>query len=114
MAYVLNVLSSYYQTFGAGIAKPASFGSAELSEVAVAVTATEAGIAAANISFARGFKSDSTGVEHAYLKQSFNGIPIINTAANVAFKGESVMSFGSSFIDTESGTPVFRFHLAVI
>ena len=100
---IFHLVNILLQTYGEGIAKPASLGAADLSDVAIAVTATESNIAAANISFERGFKSDSTGVEHAYLKQQYNGIPIINTAANVAFKGESITSFGSSFIDTESG-----------
>lgn len=33
-----------------------------------------------------------------------NGIPFVNSIANVAYKGEKVVSFGNSFIDISKGS----------
>ena len=57
-----------------------------------------------DVRYQSGFTDKTTGVEHAYLKQYYNGIPLINTAANVAFKGDKVVSYGSSFIDIDACT----------
>lgn len=55
-----------------------------------------------DVRYNSGFTDATTGVEHAYLKQYYNGVPIINTAANVAFKGNKIVSFGSSFVDIDA------------
>lgn len=80
-----------------------SFNEKSLEDVSITFTSTEAGIHSEDIVFHRGFKSPSTGVEHAYLKQQHLGIPILNTSANIALKEDKVLTFGSSFIDTKSG-----------
>ncbi|CAA7257435.1 unnamed protein product [Cyclocybe aegerita] len=40
--------------------------------------------------------------QYAYLKQSANGIDFANAVANVVFKGDKVVSFGSSFVNFSS------------
>ncbi|KDR76563.1 hypothetical protein GALMADRAFT_246959 [Galerina marginata CBS 339.88] len=58
------------------------------------------GIAAENIEYKSGFSAGTSRV--AYVKQSINGIPVANAVANVAFSGDKVVSYGSSFVDTKS------------
>lgn len=50
------------------------------------------------MSYHSGFTRD--GIDVAYIKQSINGLPFANTAANVAFKNDRVVSFGSNFVDS--------------
>lgn len=84
------------------------------------------GISSDNVAWRSGFQAGSNRV--AYLKQSIvrrvlppnenrkkistipqltlpqhqNGIPLANAVANVAFNGDTVVSYGSSFVDTQS------------
>jgi hypothetical protein len=51
-----------------------------------------------SIAYRSGFERD--GIEHAYLHQVHNGIPVANTASNVVFKDGKVVSFASSFANT--------------
>jgi extracellular elastinolytic metalloproteinase len=53
---------------------------------------------ASSMYYRSGFSRD--GIDVAYIKQVHNDIPFANTAANVAFKNDKVVSFGSSFVDT--------------
>ncbi|QRW24504.1 extracellular metalloproteinase MEP [Rhizoctonia solani] len=39
---------------------------------------------------------------HEYFRQSFNNIPVANAVANVALKGDRVVSFGTSFVKPKS------------
>ncbi|KAJ8087735.1 hypothetical protein PM082_006572 [Marasmius tenuissimus] len=50
-----------------------------------------------NIAFKSGYTSND-GVTFGYAKQSHNGISFINAVANVAFKDNKVVAFGSSFV----------------
>ncbi|KAF8600980.1 hypothetical protein BDV93DRAFT_533761 [Ceratobasidium sp. AG-I] len=47
-----------------------------------------------------GHSSDVATFE--YFRQMFNGIPVTNAVANVAIKGDKVVSFGSSFVKPKS------------
>ncbi|KAH9477316.1 Extracellular metalloproteinase MEP [Psilocybe cubensis] len=58
------------------------------------------GISSDNVAWRSGFEAGANRV--AYLKQSINGIPLANAVANVAFNGDTVVSYGSSFVDTKA------------
>ncbi|KAF6749245.1 metalloprotease [Ephemerocybe angulata] len=49
------------------------------------------------VQFRSGYTSDD-GIEHAYVRQSHNDIPFANAVANVAFKNNKAVAFGSSFV----------------
>jgi len=52
----------------------------------------------------------TTHADIAYMKQYFEGIPFANTAANVAYKGDRMMSFSSNFISFDASVyPCFWF-----
>ncbi|KAG8692625.1 hypothetical protein FRC09_011074 [Ceratobasidium sp. 395] len=49
-------------------------------------------------SLARRVGHSFDGVSHHYFNQLANGIPVANAVANVAMKGDKVMSYGASFV----------------
>ncbi|KAK7034645.1 hypothetical protein VNI00_012287, partial [Paramarasmius palmivorus] len=60
------------------------------------------------LSYKTGYTSG--GKAYGYLKQQHNGIPFANAVANVAFKDNTPVSFGASFVDTANiadSTPTF-------
>ncbi|KAG5644069.1 hypothetical protein DXG03_009159 [Asterophora parasitica] len=87
-----------FQTFGAGLEQPALHGRAVqgIEESAVAVVQSQLDVPASEISYKSGY-STATG-KFAYVKQRHNGIPFANAVANIAWKGNKVVSFGSSFV----------------
>ena len=77
------------------------------------------GISANNVIYKSGFTDGSA--RYAYVKQTIvrschsknspiinnfgqDGIPLANGVANVAFNGDKVVSYGSSFVDAKSGS----------
>jgi extracellular elastinolytic metalloproteinase len=77
------------------------------------------GISADNVVYKSGFTDGSA--RYAYVKQTIvrschsknspiidifgqDGIPLANGVGNVAFNGDKVVSYGSSFVDTKSGS----------
>lgn len=60
------------------------------------------GVNTDNVVYKSGFTDGSA--RYAYIKQTINGIPLANGVGNVAFNGDKVVSFGSSFVDTNSST----------
>ncbi|PPQ81903.1 hypothetical protein CVT24_009473 [Panaeolus cyanescens] len=59
------------------------------------------GVDTDNITWTSGFMSEKTRV--AYMKQSFNGIPVSNAVANVVFDGtDQVFAYASSFVNATS------------
>ncbi|KAG8692582.1 hypothetical protein FRC08_009678, partial [Ceratobasidium sp. 394] len=45
------------------------------------------------------------GMSYEYFRQVINGIPIANAVANVAVKGDKVMSYGASFVKPQTVAP---------
>ncbi|KAF9057050.1 Fungalysin metallopeptidase-domain-containing protein [Panaeolus papilionaceus] len=59
------------------------------------------GVSLDNVAWTSGFAFEDTRV--AYLKQSFNGIPVSNAVANIVFDGtDSVYAYSSSFVNATS------------
>jgi len=89
---------SSFETFGEGqvdefitTARPNGPGG-----IAKAFIAKKLGVDAATVEYRSGYDRDE--ITHAYAKQSLDGISFANAVANVALKGDKVLSFGSSFV----------------
>ncbi|KAL0062592.1 hypothetical protein AAF712_010526 [Marasmius tenuissimus] len=91
--------SSNYQTFGEGMDLPPSFLDLGIPDKTVSFASSHMNIGLKDIAFKSGYTSKD-GVTFGYAKQSQNGIPFINAVANVAFKNNKVVAFGSSFVST--------------
>ncbi|KAG9075709.1 hypothetical protein FS749_012600, partial [Ceratobasidium sp. UAMH 11750] len=61
------------------------------------------GVAADALTRHSGHSFDGTSYE--YFSQTINGIPIANAVANVAIKGDKVMSYGASFVKPQTVAP---------
>ncbi|KAF8156607.1 metallo proteinase 10 [Crassisporium funariophilum] len=94
---------STFKTYGAAGA-PASATGASLVGASLGSSAisfvSSLGVNATNIDYKSGYTSGTS--RFAYVKQSINGIPVANAVANVAFNGDKVVSYGSSFVDTKT------------
>ncbi|KAG5637838.1 hypothetical protein H0H81_003043 [Sphagnurus paluster] len=87
-----------FKTFGTGLEQPVSFTRAVngIEDSAMTFVQSQLNIPASDVGFKSGYTTD-TG-KFAYVKQYHNGIPFANAVANIAWKGDKVVSFGSSFI----------------
>ncbi|KAF6746342.1 metalloprotease [Ephemerocybe angulata] len=91
---------STFQTFGlAGEESPVLTKRAPggLGDAARAFVASALKLDDKAVQFRSGYTSDD-GIEHAYVRQSHNDIPFANAVANVAFKNNKAVAFGSSFV----------------
>ncbi|KAG8747474.1 hypothetical protein FRC12_014057 [Ceratobasidium sp. 428] len=56
------------------------------------------------------------GISYQYFNQAINGIPVANAVANVAMKGDKVMSYGASFVkprNVGSSSPLISVETAI-
>lgn len=89
-----------YETFGAGVDHPLTKRQdASLKETTVAFVEEKLGVDASAVQFKSGHSGDSG--EFGYARQQHDGIPFANSVANVAFKNNRVVAFGSSFVKTD-------------
>ncbi|TFK32706.1 Fungalysin metallopeptidase-domain-containing protein [Crucibulum laeve] len=93
---------SNFETFGDGIDHPLSKRSdPDLEEAAIAFAGSHLSIDPNTIAFKSGFSGEVA--QHAFLRQTHDGIPFANAVANVAFNhNNKVVSFGSSFVKPTS------------
>ncbi|KAJ8087726.1 hypothetical protein PM082_006563 [Marasmius tenuissimus] len=89
--------SSDYQTFGQGLNLPPSLLGLNIADQTISFVSSQMNIGPKNIAFKSGYTSND-GIMFGYAKQFQNGIPFINAVANVAFKNNKVVAFGSSFV----------------
>ncbi|KAL0062583.1 hypothetical protein AAF712_010517 [Marasmius tenuissimus] len=89
--------SSSYQTFGQGLGLLSSLVGLDSADQTVSFVSSQLQMDSKNIAFKSGYTSND-GVTFGYAKQSHNGISFINAVANVAFKDNKVVAFGSSFV----------------
>ncbi|KAJ3564164.1 hypothetical protein NP233_g8473 [Leucocoprinus birnbaumii] len=94
--------SSTFETFGSGVDHPLSRrGDTDIKESSISFVQSHLGVSPETISFKSGYSGEAA--KHAYVKQTFNGIPVANAAASVAFNHDNkVVAFGSSFIKPKS------------
>ncbi|TEB21331.1 hypothetical protein FA13DRAFT_140775 [Coprinellus micaceus] len=86
-----------FETFGEGIPVPVDLRrDGSLESKARSFIAGRLGVDSANVQWRSGYQSGSE--KRAYVRQAYKGIPFANAVANVAFKGESAVTFGSSFV----------------
>ncbi|KDQ25228.1 hypothetical protein PLEOSDRAFT_1045914 [Pleurotus ostreatus PC15] len=88
-----------YTTFGDGLAGPALRGG-DLKSKTIAVVRQRLGVDERSVNFKSGFSQSSES--YGYVKQQHNGIPFANAVANVAFKDDKIVAFGSSFVKTKN------------
>ncbi|KAG5638544.1 hypothetical protein H0H81_012045 [Sphagnurus paluster] len=91
-----------YQTYGTGLDLP-SFSAQSLPDASVTFVSSRLGVDSSKVSFKSGFTREDTKV--AYVKQAHNGIPFANAVANIAWKNDKVVSFGSSFVRSNKIAP---------
>ncbi|KAH6915888.1 metalloprotease [Coprinopsis sp. MPI-PUGE-AT-0042] len=88
---------SSFETYGEGLEQPASFGLlTDPQTEARQFVADKLRINRETVEYRSGFTNGN--VRHAYVRQELNGVPFANAVANVAFKDNKVVSFGSSFV----------------
>ncbi|KAK1224020.1 hypothetical protein PQX77_013081 [Marasmius sp. AFHP31] len=92
--------SSNYKTYGQGLDLPPSFSEPTIEDKTVTFVSSELNIDSKNIEFKSGYTNED-GESFGYAKQFQNGIPFNNAVANVAFKNNKVVAFGSSFVPTD-------------
>ncbi|KAK7457928.1 hypothetical protein VKT23_010275 [Stygiomarasmius scandens] len=92
---------SNFKTYGDGIDHPALIKRGSLQEKCMSFVQSQLNITdSANLGWRSGFTSDIA--EFGYVRQYHDGIPFANAVANVAMKGDRVVSFANSFVDTSS------------
>ncbi|KAF8149160.1 Fungalysin metallopeptidase-domain-containing protein [Crassisporium funariophilum] len=88
-----------YETFATGLKLDAEITARaprDLNSTALSFVQSRLGVDANSIGFKSGYTDRNE--KYAYVKQFHNGIPFINAVANVAWKDDKVVSFGSSFV----------------
>ncbi|KAI3616994.1 putative extracellular elastinolytic metalloproteinase precursor [Moniliophthora roreri] len=90
--------ASDYKIFGAGIELPQGLIKLSHKEKTLSFVTSQLKIDSDTLVYTSGFSTDNHQV--GYMKQLHNGIPFVNAVANVAFKGNKVIAFGSSFVKT--------------
>ena len=89
--------SSTYETFGEGVDHPLmKRADATLKDSTVAYVEEKLGVNASDVEYKTGY-STGTG-QFAYVRQKHDGVEFANSVANVAFKDDRVVAFGSSFV----------------
>ncbi|KAG6907138.1 hypothetical protein DXG01_010357 [Tephrocybe rancida] len=95
---VLMLLTLWICTFGTGLEQPAAFGELSMPESAIAFVTSRLGIEDSQVIYKSGVTAETAKV--AYVTQAHDGVPFINAVANVGWKVNKVVSFGSSFVKT--------------
>ncbi|KAJ3512217.1 hypothetical protein NLJ89_g3646 [Agrocybe chaxingu] len=91
--------ASTFETFGTGLETDVSIEArapTDLNSTALAFVQSRLGVDASSVGFKSGFTARNE--KFAYVKQYHDGVPFINAVANVAWKNDKVVSFGSSFV----------------
>ncbi|KAL0062132.1 hypothetical protein AAF712_010974 [Marasmius tenuissimus] len=95
--------STNYETFGEGLDIPASLdGNLGINNITLSFMSSKLNVNLSNIAFKSGYTAED-GVTYGYAQQSHEGIPFVNAVANVAFKNNKVVAFGSSFVQVADG-----------
>lgn len=89
---------SSFEVFGEGLPQPTSFGSSAsgLNDTAIAFVQGRLGVDPSTVGYKSGYTASAE--KFAYVRQTHKGVPFINAVANVAWKDDKVVSFGSSFV----------------
>ncbi|KAJ2916540.1 hypothetical protein MD484_g3868, partial [Candolleomyces efflorescens] len=82
---------SVYETFGEGLPQPTSLTKRAPEDEARSFVSNRLKVDESTVQYRSGYSS--TNGRFAY-----NGIPFVNAVANVAFKGDRAVTFGSSFV----------------
>ncbi|KAJ7579596.1 Fungalysin metallopeptidase-domain-containing protein [Mycena floridula] len=96
---------SSFEIFGQGIEHPdgPSLVPRSLQDSAESFITSHLKINASQVGFNSGYAAETAS--YAYLKQFHDGIPFANAVANVAFKGDKIVSVGSSFVRSDQIAP---------
>ncbi|KAF9443170.1 metallo proteinase 10 [Macrolepiota fuliginosa MF-IS2] len=92
---------SNYYTYGSnGVPHHARSLERPLHEDALEFVRKTTGIENGNLGYHSGYDDEHSS--YAYIKLFHNGLPFVNSVANIAYKQERVVSFGHSFIDLKT------------
>ncbi|KAJ3504677.1 hypothetical protein NLJ89_g7813 [Agrocybe chaxingu] len=92
---------STFETFGDGIEqKLEARAPRDLNSTALAFVRSRLGVDASSVGFKSGYEDGRE--KYAYVKQYHDGVPFANCVANIAWKDDKVVSFGSSFVKSEN------------
>ncbi|KAJ6572791.1 Fungalysin metallopeptidase-domain-containing protein [Mycena vulgaris] len=96
---------STYETFGEGIDHPLrKRAEATLEERTLAFVQSRLNVGTDGVAFRSGFAGEVA--DHAFVRQTIDGIPVANAVANIAFnKDDKVVAFGSSFVKSTKIAP---------
>ncbi|KAL0957918.1 hypothetical protein HGRIS_000099 [Hohenbuehelia grisea] len=94
---------STYTTFGEGLELGANMRGGDLKSRTVGFVRQRLGIDEKSVTFKTGYSSESGA--YGYARQYHDGIPFANAVANVAFNGNKVIAFGSSFVKPKKVAP---------
>ncbi|KAK0437607.1 Fungalysin metallopeptidase-domain-containing protein [Desarmillaria tabescens] len=89
-----------YKTYGEG-KEVASFVNGDLEKSTISFISSELGVDPSTIAYNSGHTADND-MSYAYAKQSYDGVPLANAVANVAFRNGKAVAFGTSFVDTST------------
>ncbi|KAJ2930760.1 hypothetical protein H1R20_g6345, partial [Candolleomyces eurysporus] len=87
---------SSYETFGEGLPQPASLTRRAPEDEARSFVSNRLKVDESIVEYRSGYSSANG--RFAYVRQRHNGIPFVNAVANVAFRGNRAVTFGSSFV----------------
>ncbi|TFK66605.1 hypothetical protein BDN72DRAFT_899704 [Pluteus cervinus] len=102
-----------FETFGEGIDQPESF-IGGLPADAISFVQSKLQINETKIGYRSGYQIGNA--KYAYVRQLHDNIPFVNAVANVAWNGNKVVSFGSSFVEPStiaSSQPTFPLDQAI-
>ncbi|KAF5351188.1 hypothetical protein D9756_008180 [Leucocoprinus leucothites] len=92
--------ASTFETFGSGVDHPLQKRADEdLKQSAISFVSKRLSVDPSTVNLRTQAVTDT--VTHAFLTQQHEGIPFANAVANIAFKDNKIVSFGSSFVKPE-------------
>ncbi|KAL1719120.1 Fungalysin metallopeptidase-domain-containing protein [Schizophyllum commune] len=90
-----------YKTYGKGLddVHAARVKRDGIEAASTSFVASQLSVDESAVSYRSGYQGPAA--HYAYIRQSHENIPFANAVANVAFKGDKVVSFGHSFVSTD-------------
>lgn len=109
--------TTIYETFGDGIDSPGdALSSDSIKQSAISFVENYLGISPPmGVAYTSGYRTGK--MTYAYVHQTDSGVSIANAVANIAWRGDLVVSFGHSFVEKKSAaatSPRIEIHDAIL